>query len=90
MCLAKRMDATGAARVARGLCASGVGEFYNVGGEDEAIGREHLGDPESLMKFVKKRSGHDQRYVLDSSKIRALGQQPQRNFNSAMRRTVEG
>ncbi len=53
------------------------GEVYNIGSGDEKtnleIVREILrlmGKPESLIRFVKDRPGHDRRYSIDCSKIR--------------------
>ena len=73
-----------------------IGEIYNVGGENEATGLEvakvilkRLGKDESLLTFVTDRSGHDQRYALDSSKVQALGWQPASDFRVAMERTVD-
>ncbi|HEY4978726.1 MAG TPA: dTDP-glucose 4,6-dehydratase [Candidatus Acidoferrum sp.] len=51
---------------------------------------QHLGKPESLMKYVKDRPGHDRRYALDSSKIqRDLGWLPKVNFEDGIRRTID-
>ena len=51
---------------------------------------QHLGKPESLMKYVKDRPGHDRRYALDSSKIqRDLGWSPKVNFEDGIRRTID-
>ena len=73
-----------------------IGEIYNVGGENDATGLEvakvilkRLGKEESLLTFVTDRSGHDQRYALDSSKVQALGWQPASDFRVAMERTVD-
>ena len=73
-----------------------VGEVYNVGGENESNGLEvahgileQLGKPESLIEFVKDRSGHDHRYALDSSKIAALGWKPRRDLAASMSATVD-
>ena len=73
-----------------------IGEIYNVGGENDATGLEvakvilkRLGKDESLLTFVTDRSGHDQRYALDSSKVQALGWQPASDFRVAMERTVD-
>ncbi|HEY2120390.1 MAG TPA: dTDP-glucose 4,6-dehydratase [Candidatus Acidoferrum sp.] len=49
-----------------------------------------LGKPESLMKYVKDRPGHDRRYALDSSKIqRELGWAPKVNFEEGIHRTID-
>ena len=72
------------------------GEIYNVGGGDE---RENLevahrilglvGAPESLIRHVDDRPGHDRRYSLDSSKLRSLGWRPQRSFEEGLAETVD-
>ncbi|MBI4491437.1 MAG: dTDP-glucose 4,6-dehydratase [Chloroflexi bacterium] len=71
------------------------GEAYNVGAGNE---RENLdvartilallGKPESLLQFVADRPGHDRRYCLDSTRLRALGWAPRHDFQAAMERTV--
>ena len=73
-----------------------VGEVYNVGGENESNGLEvartvlgQLGKPESLIEFVRDRSGHDRRYALDSSRIAALGWKPRRDLAASMSDTVD-
>ncbi len=71
------------------------GEIYNVGA-GHAINTHQvadailsiLGKPASLKKLVPDRPGHDRRYSVDSSKTRALGWAPQRDFAAAMERTV--
>jgi dTDP-glucose 4,6-dehydratase len=68
------------------------GEVYNIGGNNEypniAIVRlilRQLGKPESLIRFVKDRPGHDRRYAIDASKIRAeLGWEPRHRFEDAL------
>jgi dTDP-glucose 4,6-dehydratase len=72
-----------------------AGEVYNVGGENEADGvtvvekiLEFVEKPRTLIQHVKDRPGHDMRYSLDASKIRALGWRPRYNFESALRQTV--
>lgn len=73
------------------------GEVYNIGGVHEVPNLDVirlilkiLGKPESLIRFVKDRPGHDRRYAIDSSRIRAeLGWRPESDFESALRRTVE-
>ncbi|MEN6452500.1 MAG: dTDP-glucose 4,6-dehydratase [Thermoguttaceae bacterium] len=45
---------------------------------------------ESLIEFVRDRPGHDRRYAIDASKIRReLGWQPEHDFNSGIRQTVQ-
>jgi dTDP-glucose 4,6-dehydratase len=71
------------------------GEDYNIGagGEVNSITVADtvlrlLAKPESLKQFVRDRLGHDRRYALDSSKLRALGWQPGISFDEGMERTV--
>ncbi len=44
--------------------------------------------PESLIKPVQDRQGHDLRYSLDTAKLRALGWQPEVPFEDGLRDTV--
>jgi len=49
----------------------------------------HLKKPETLIKYVQDRPGHDRRYALDSSKIqRELGWKPEVSFEEGIRRTI--
>jgi len=74
-----------------------VGETYNVGSGIEAsieeiadLVLELTGKPESLKTIVPDRPGHDRRYLLDSSKLRAeLGWEPEISWESGLRETVE-
>lgn len=60
------------------------GEVYNIGGDNElpnvVIARKilrALKKPETMVKYVADRPGHDRRYALDSSKVkRELGWRP--------------
>jgi len=46
--------------------------------------------PDSLIKYVTDRPGHDLRYAIDAAKIgRELSWQPQETFESGMRKTVQ-
>jgi dTDP-glucose 4,6-dehydratase len=72
------------------------GEIYNIGGGNEveniALTREILrltGRPETLIRPVADRPGHDRRYSLDCAKIRDLGWAPRRRFADALAATVE-
>lgn len=74
-----------------------VGEIYNISGDNERSNLELvkrilgiMGKPESLMKFVEDRLGHDRRYALDASKIQhELGWRPFHSFEEALSTTVE-
>jgi dTDP-glucose 4,6-dehydratase len=74
-----------------------AGEVYNFGGSAEreniAVVRAILGTtgrPESLLRFVEDRPGHDRRYAMDASKARRdLGWRPARRFERGLRETVE-
>jgi dTDP-glucose 4,6-dehydratase len=72
------------------------GETYNIGGGNEVrnidLTRRILalvGQPESLIRPVADRPGHDRRYSLDCAKLRAMGWAPQVPFEEGLRRTVE-
>lgn len=73
-----------------------IGEVYNIGGNNEKANIEivrlilkELDKPESLIKYVKDRPGHDRRYAIDSSKIQnELGWKPTYNFDEGMKKTI--
>ncbi len=72
------------------------GEVYNIGGGNEVknVDLTHrilalTGQPASLIVPVPDRPGHDRRYSLDTSKLRALGWEPQVAFADGLRDTVE-
>ncbi|MCC6396697.1 MAG: dTDP-glucose 4,6-dehydratase [Bacteroidetes bacterium] len=73
------------------------GEVYNIGGNNEwknidivRLLLRLLNKPESLIRFVKDRPGHDRRYAIDPGKIsRALGWSPAVTFESGLKSTVE-
>ncbi len=71
------------------------GEIYNVGSGEELNNIEltmkiieSLGKDESSIERVADRPGHDLRYSLDSSKLRALGWKPKINFEAGLAETV--
>ncbi len=71
-------------------------ETYNIGGGNERENREItqrilqlLGKPESLIKRVADRVGHDRRYSVDTSKLEKLGFRMTTNFDEALERTVQ-
>ena len=70
------------------------GEIYNIGAGSELTNRqltERLltlsGAGEESIQYVEDRLGHDRRYAVDSSKIRALGWEPSRKFDDALEET---
>lgn len=73
------------------------GETYNVG-TGEALANldvvrsilRRTGAPESLIRFVPDRPGHDRRYALDATKIaRQLDWKPRRDFETGLDETLE-
>jgi dTDP-glucose 4,6-dehydratase len=81
------------------------GESYNVGGNcersnldvvravcallDEMVPERALASHAELIAFVEDRPGHDQRYAIDSSRIRReLGWAPEETFESGLAKTV--
>ncbi|HXW56401.1 MAG TPA: dTDP-glucose 4,6-dehydratase [Candidatus Cybelea sp.] len=74
-----------------------VGEVYNIGGldivENLDLARRllrALGKPETLLRQVKDRPGHDRRYALDCAKIEGqLGWKPSIRLEEGLRRTID-
>jgi dTDP-glucose 4,6-dehydratase len=58
---------------------------------DEKVGLLAGGQPRRcLIRFVKDRPGHDQRYAIDANKIkRELGWEPSLTFEEGIRRTID-
>ncbi len=81
------------------------GETYNIGGNNECsnLGFVHQlcdvvddllgrapGSSRKLITFVKDRPGHDQRYAIDASKIKAeLGWEPTIGVEEGLQRTAK-
>lgn len=73
------------------------GEVYNFGGDAEKPNIEvvrtilaTLGKPESLVRFVTDRPGHDRRYAMDFTKAtRELGFVPEYDFARGIRETMD-
>ncbi len=73
------------------------GEVYNIGGNNEKSNLEiarlilqYFNLPESYIKFVPDRPGHDRRYAIDASKItKDLGWFPEHSFEQAIPKTIE-
>ena len=74
-----------------------VGEVYNIGGHNEMRNIDivklicaELGKPESLIKYVTDRKGHDQRYAIDPAKIHGeLGWLPETMFKDGIKKTIQ-
>ncbi len=74
-----------------------VGEVYNFGGNTEVknieltyLLLEMMGKPESLIKLVDDRPGHDMRYAIDFSKAQTeLNWAPQTDFRSGLKETID-
>lgn len=83
--------------ILRVLDAGTAGEVYNIGSDNEweniAIVKEILqvlGKPETLIKHVTDRPGHDRRYAIDSSRMaEELGWRARREFAAGLRQTVD-
>ena len=72
-----------------------AGEVYNISSDTElenidltSLILKTLGKSESLIERVKDRLGHDRRYAISSTKLRALGWKEKHSFNTAFRSTV--
>jgi dTDP-glucose 4,6-dehydratase len=72
------------------------GEIYNIGGNSELTNLEVvrtilsiLDKPESLIRFVKDRPGHDRRYAMDFSKLhKELGWYPKVKFEKGIQKAI--
>ncbi len=73
-----------------------LGEIYNIGANAQVTNLEltrrllaATGRDESFIEFVTDRPGHDRRYAVDSSKIRALGWAPAHTLETRLADTIE-
>ncbi len=73
-----------------------AGETYNLPGDAELenvevvrLLLERLGKPWSLVRHVADRPGHDRRYAMDGSKLRALGWRNRVPFETGLARTLD-
>jgi dTDP-glucose 4,6-dehydratase len=72
------------------------GEVYNIGGNNEMENIQivnlilaNLKKSDSLIKYVRDRQGHDRRYAIDASKIKAdLGWEPTIMFDQGIEKTI--
>lgn len=78
------------------LRKSEPGKIYNIGGNHDVPNIQvvktilkTLDKPESLIRHIADRPGHDRRYAMDSSKIRdELGWETKHTFDTAIAATV--
>ncbi len=73
-----------------------AGEIYNIGGTTEITNLEltynileMLGKDKTSIEYVKDRPGHDKRYSLDITKLKALGWSPRYDFKEALEATID-
>ena len=73
------------------------GEVYNIGGHNERTNLDvvktilkALNKPESLIRYVTDRPGHDLRYAMDPTKIETeLGWKPEYTFDTGIPVTIQ-
>lgn len=73
-----------------------LGEVYNIGSGERTTNLEltsmilnAVGAGDEMIEYVKDRAGHDRRYAVDSSKLRALGWTHAYSFEQGLEKTVE-
>ncbi|EQD49613.1 dTDP-D-glucose 4,6-dehydratase [mine drainage metagenome] len=73
-----------------------IGETYLVSSENELHNIDvvkktlkAIKKPESFIKYVADRPGHDVRYAIGPDKIKELGWKPKYKFDEALKNTVE-
>jgi len=72
------------------------GQIYNIGGGNHLSNLKlttkilsEMGKDEKSIEYVNDRPGHDRRYALDWTKIKALGWEPSAGFEENLKRTVD-
>ena len=78
------------------LIESGVpGEVYNISSDEERNNLDlvnficdNMGNKRDLIEFVEDRKGHDFRYAVDCSKLKALSWESKYNLNEALLHTI--
>jgi dTDP-glucose 4,6-dehydratase len=79
------------------LTTAPAGGVYNIGGCNEKTNIDvvrlilrHVGKPDTLIKYVKDRPGHDRRYAIDASRIMSqLGWRPSVDFEQGLAKTID-
>jgi dTDP-glucose 4,6-dehydratase len=77
------------------LRTGATGQIYNIGAGNEITNRDltHrilalLGAGDDMIEPVADRKGHDRRYSVDTTKVRALGWAPAHDLDAALESTV--
>lgn len=74
-----------------------LGQIYNIGADNERSNIEitniilkELHKPQSLVKYVKDRPGHDRRYSINSENVKKLGWNPieSKDFINTLKKTI--
>jgi len=72
------------------------GQIFNVSADEEVPNRivtdailRLIGRSGTLVRYVADRPGHDRRYALDASRLRATGWRPRWTFASGLEATVD-
>ena len=73
------------------------GAVYNIGARNERRNidvvkslLQAVGKPESLIRFVSDRPGHDRRYAIDPSLVESeLGWRPRETWESGLQKTID-
>jgi dTDP-glucose 4,6-dehydratase len=74
-----------------------AGEVYNIGTGFEKTNLELITtvldkmgvDSKQYIEYVTDRLGHDRRYAIDSTKLRNMGWNPQFDWDTALRKTID-
>ena len=73
-----------------------AGEIVNIGSGNEVPNIDvaklilrHMKKPESLIKYIQDRPGHDFRYSLNWDQMRKMGWKPKMKFEDGLKRTVD-
>lgn len=73
-----------------------AGDAYNLPGSEERANVDvvaellsALGKPQSLVRHVEDRAGHDRRYAMDGARIADLGWRNRVTFSAGLRETVD-
>ena len=78
------------------IIRKGTSGVYNVGADNYFSNVDLIkkimilsGYPDGEIKFVADRKGHDRKYAVNCDKLRALGWQPQADFERELKNTIE-